>query len=143
MHVAVEQNGLPISVVISPANRHDSTQFCDVVNSISMLHGRNTRDIEEIYADKAYDAQYIREYLEKRKIKDCIPHRKNNTTVQDDEYDDAEKHRCNKIRYVVERFFAWLKNGFRRLIIRYERKSENYLGLLNIASFLMYCRVLR
>jgi len=49
----------------------------------------------------------------------------------------------NKTRYVVERFFAWLKCEFQRLIIRYKRKSENYLAFLNIASFLMCCKVLR
>jgi len=42
----------------------------------------------------------------------------------------------------VERFFAWLKNGFHRTRIRYERIAENYLAFVNIASFLMYCRVL-
>ncbi|KFM16422.1 hypothetical protein SCCGRSA3_00319, partial [Marine Group I thaumarchaeote SCGC RSA3] len=32
--------------------------------------------------------------------------------------------------------------GFRKMAIRYERISENYESLINIASFLMYCRVL-
>ncbi|MCH8916346.1 MAG: transposase [Thaumarchaeota archaeon] len=45
---------------------------------------------------------------------------------------------CNKTRYVVERFFAWLKYGFHRMGIRYERIADNYLGFLNIASIMMY-----
>jgi hypothetical protein len=49
----------------------------------------------------------------------------------------------NMTRYVVERFFAWLKCGFGRLAIRYERITEIYLALIDIASFLMYWRVLR
>ena len=35
LHVAVEKNGLPISIVISPANIHDSTRFINVIESIS------------------------------------------------------------------------------------------------------------
>ena len=69
----------------------------------------------------------------------CIPKRnfiKNNNK-------NHNHQNYNKTRYVVERFFAWLKNGFHRTKIRYERNAENYLGLINIASFLMYCRVLR
>jgi len=35
IHVAVEQNGFPISIVMSSANQHDSTKFVDVIESIS------------------------------------------------------------------------------------------------------------
>lgn len=95
--------------------------------------------IVSVYADKGYDSTSIRSYLKNRNINPCIPFRKNsNETTKNKSY-----KKYNKIRYVVERFFAWLKNGFRRTAIRYERVAENYLGLINIASFLMYCRVLR
>jgi len=69
----------------------------------------------------------------------CIPKRnfkaKSNKKTNQNNY--------NKTRFTVERFFAWLKCGFHRTRIRYERLAENYLGFINIASFLMYCRVLR
>ena len=32
IHVAVESNGLPISIRTSPANQHDSTKFIDVLD---------------------------------------------------------------------------------------------------------------
>ena len=51
------------------------------------------------------------------------------------------RRRRDAVRYVVERFFSWLKNGFRRLRIRYERKSGNCPAFANIASFVMYFRV--
>ena len=35
IHVAVEQNDLPISIVTSPANEHNFTKFIDVMESIS------------------------------------------------------------------------------------------------------------
>jgi len=90
--------------------------------------------IVSVYADKGYDSKTIREYLKSRNIVDCIPHRnfktRNNQTNNQDNY--------NKTRYVVERFFAWLKNGLHRTRIRYERIAENYLAFVNIASIMMY-----
>ena len=140
IHVAVEQTGLPISIVMSSANEHDSTKFMDVMESISeYLDDDCTKQIVSCFADKGYDSGTIRDYLKNRNIKDRIPYKKNSKfIVQNNSY-----NHYNKTRFVVERFFAWLKNGFHRTRIRYERNAENYLGLINIASFLMYCRVLR
>ena len=96
------------------------------------------KQITSVYADKGYDSKAIREYLKSRNILDCISHRnfktKNNKTTNQNDY--------SKTRYVVERFFAWLKCGFHRMAIRYERRAENYFGLVNIASIMMYWRVL-
>ena len=102
------------------------------------LDGNMIKQIVSVYADKGYDAKQIRKYLTDRKIKDCIPYRTNSRIIPQ----NNEQNNYNKTRYVVERFFAWLKCGFRKMVIRYERRAENYLGFLNIASFLMYCRVL-
>ena len=125
---------------MSPANVHDSTKFIDVMENISdFVDDDMMREIASVYADKGYDSGAIRDYLKNRNINPCIPFRKNNNEATK----NKSYKKYNKIRYVVERFFAWLKNGFRRTAIRYERVSENYLGLVNIASFLMYCRVLR
>ena len=52
------------------------------------------------------------------------------------------KYLYGKTRYVVERFFAWLKNGFHRTRIRYEKNAQNYLVFVIISSIMMYWRVL-
>lgn len=125
--------------MISSANEHDSTRLIDVMKNIDYsLDDDAIQQIKKVYADKGYDAKHIRKYLMSRNIRDCIPYRNYKTNTKE----TSKQNNYNKTRYVVERFFAWLKCGFRRLIIRYERIAENYLGLINIASFLMYCRVL-
>jgi len=140
IHVAVDCNSLPISIVISSANKHDSTKFVDVMESISdYLDDSTIQQIVAVYADKGYDSKSIREYLKSRNIIPRIPHRNFKTRTNK----SVDQSKYNKTRYVVERFFAWLKCGFHRTRIRYERLVENYLGFINIASFLMYCRVLR
>ena len=141
IHVAVEQNGLPVSVVMGPANQHDSARFVDVMDGISQyLDERSIRKIARCQADKGYDAEFIRKYLTKRKISDCIPYRKNSKTQQQN--DNTEQYLYGKTRYVVERFFAWLKNGFHRTRIRYEKNAQNYLAFVIISSIMMYWRVL-
>jgi len=126
-------------MIISPANQHDSTRLIDVMENISdYLNGDTIKQIESVYADKGYDSKTIREYLRNRKITDCIPNR--NFKTRTNKSGDQSKY--NKTRFAVERFFAWLKCGFHRTRIRYERIADNYLAFVNIASIMMYWRVL-
>lgn len=135
----MDGNGLPISIVISSANQHDSTKFIDVMESISeYLDEQMIDEIVSVYADKGYDAVTIREYLKNRNIISCIPKRNFKT----EKGNTSNQNNYNKTRFVVERFFAWLKNGFHRTRIRYERIAENYLAFVNIACIMMYWRVL-
>ncbi|MEM4252116.1 MAG: transposase [Candidatus Nitrosotenuis sp.] len=66
IHVAVE---LAISIVTGCANEHDSTKFIDVMKNTSEYLDENTiEQIVSIYADKGYDAAYIRLHLRNRGI---------------------------------------------------------------------------
>ena len=135
----MESNGLPISIRTSPANIHDSTKFIDVLENISdFLNDDLIQQIISAYADKGYDAAYIRNYLRCYGINSCIPYKKNSKTVSQNM---NQKH-YGKTRSVVERFFAWLKCGFHRTTIRYERNCDNYFGFVYLASIMMYWRVL-
>lgn len=40
-------------------------------------------------------------------------------------------------RWKVERLFASLQNYFRRVVIRYERHIENYLGFVQLACIII------
>ena len=44
-------------------------------------------------------------------------------------------------RWRVERLFAWLGN-FRRLVVRYERRAENYLGFVHLGCIVILLRCL-
>ena len=138
---AVENNGLPISIVISPANHHDSTKLIDVVENISdFVDDGMIEEIASVYADKGYDSGTIRNYLKNRNIVPCIPKRNYKTNNKQ----SPHQNNYNKTRFVVERFFAWLKNGFHRTRIRYEKSAENYLtfNIFYLACIMMYWRVL-
>ena len=96
------------------------------------------KQIVSVYADKGYDSKTIRNYLKNKNNIPCIPKRnfkKNNNKKY-------SYKNYNKTRFVVERFFAWLKNGFHRIRIRYKKRSNNDLGFIYLASIMMYWRVL-
>lgn len=135
----MEQNGLPISILLSPANEHDSTKFIDVMESISeYLDDNSIQQIVSCFADKGYDAKYIRNYLRNNGINCYIPYKSNSKLILKNNL----QNNYNKTRFVVERLFAWLKNGFHRTRIRYEKKCDNYLGFVYLACIRMYWRVL-
>ena len=106
-------------------------------NISDYLDDDSIKQIVSCFADKGYDSVTIRDYLKNRNIKDCIPFRKNSKLSENKSY-----KKYKSIRYVVERFFAWLKNGFHRTRIRYEKNCDNYLGFVYLASIAMYWRVL-
>ena len=85
----------------------------------------SAKQITSAYADRGYDSKSIRDYLKNGNINPCIPFGKNNNKATK----NKSYKKYNKIRYVVEGFLAWLKNGFRRTAIRYERAGRKLSGI--------------
>lgn len=53
---------------------------------------------------------------------------------------DAAGQKTNPARrWVVERTIAWLQRC-RALLIRYDKRAEDYLGLIQLACALLWCR---
>ena len=140
IHAVVDKKGFPIALMLSPANNNDGTKFIPVMKLIRHFMGNGfTKKIGTAHADGGYNTCEIREFLESLGIKIKIPHKasksyksggrkKKGKAKQDKKADDK--------RWVVERFFAWLKNRFRRIRTRYEIKSENYFAFFQLASAL-------
>ena len=141
-HAVVNSDSIPIVIVLGAGNEHDSRKFEQIVGSIRIKTGRGrpkTRP-KEILADAAYDTESIRRYLRRRGIRSSIPSNKRNqkkplrgrpTRFDEEEY---------KKRGAVERFFGWLKIGFRRILVRYERIDACFAGWIILASFLIIWR---
>lgn len=59
-----------------------------------------------------------------------------------EEKKDLRGHKTSKPRrWVVERTIAWL-NRWRGILVRYEKKSVNYLGTIQLACALLWYRKL-
>lgn len=91
---------------------------------------------ERLIGDKAYDSDPLDETLREEGIEMIAPHRKNR---KKEKSRDGRKLRRYKRRWKVERLFAWLQN-FRRLVVRYECKDENFLGMAQLGCILILLR---
>ncbi|KUJ42912.1 transposase [Streptomyces albus subsp. albus] len=133
-HLIVDRHGTPLAVTLTGGNRHDVTQLLpllDAVPPIRGLRGRPRRKPRRLYADRGYDFDKYRRLLWKRGIKPLIARR-----------GVAHGSGLGKVRWVVERAFAWL-HQFKRLRIRYERRADLRQGLLEPACSLICLRRLR
>jgi len=83
----------------------------------------------------AYDSDKLDGELRRYGIELIAPHRTNrkNTTQ------DLRRLRRYRRRWKIERLFAWLQN-FRRLVVRYERYAQNFLGMLHLGCCLILLR---
>jgi transposase len=91
-----------------------------------------------LIGDRAYDSDPLDASLQAEGIEMIAPHRKGRKKEQTQ---DGRKLRRYKRRWKVERLFAWLGN-FRRLVVRYERRVENYLGFVHLGCMVILLRYL-
>src|SRR4029077_14797387 len=114
------RHGIPLAVLVSAANVHDSKMIFATVDAIEPIctktRGRPRRRPYKLHADKGYDYRHLRLALRKRRI--ILPR----CGVE-------PKNRLGRYRWVVERTLSWL-NRFRRLKIRYEHRADIHLAFL-------------
>jgi putative transposase len=84
---------------------------------------------QNLCLDKGYDYPEIERESTKRRYMPHIRHR----GVEKELIEYATK------RWVVERTNSW-HNRFRKLLVRYEKKSENYLALVCLACCIIVYR---
>ena len=88
--------------------------------------------------DKEFDSDKFRDKIAARGIDPIIPYRH---WAVERRYGDGRKLRRYRNRWVIERLFAWLGN-FRRLVVRYERKSKMFQAFVHVAFMLIALRQL-
>jgi transposase len=137
-HVLVDGDGVPLSLVLTGANRHDVTQLAVVLDAIVVPRPEfdyRKGAVENLCADKGYFGEPA---LETIVLRGYIPH----VVSRGEEKKQLEKNPAKKARrWVVERVFAWL-NRFRKIFVRYEKYDFTYLGLLQLAcAFIAFRQV--
>ena len=127
----MDARGIPLAVLVSGANRHDSMLFepcVDAIPAIKGSQGRPRRRPYKLHADKGYDYRRCRDHLKKRGILSRIARRG---------VESSEK--LGKHRWVVERTHGWFA-GFGKLRIRFERRLDIHLALLKLAAAIICSR---
>ncbi|MGB8035459.1 MAG: IS5 family transposase [Nitrososphaeraceae archaeon] len=133
-HVLTDQRSIPVSVVITSANTHDKKAATETLDSVIVERPLKKQNL---CLDKGYDYPEIERESTKRRYVPHIRHR-------------GEEKELIKLRYyysakrwvVIERTNSW-HNRFRKLLVRYEKKSENYLALVCLACcIIVYRRII-
>ena len=133
-HLLTDAQGIPLSVILTKANRHDVTQLLPLVRAIPPIGGKRgapRRKPKLVQADRAYDSDPHRAALLALGIQSQIARRRT-----------PHGSGLGKTRWVVERTIAWL-HWFRRLRIRYERLPNIHEAFLKIGCSLICWRFLQ
>lgn len=134
IHLRCDGNGLPLTFLLTVGERHEAVVFEQLMEQGSVKRvgsGRPRLRPKRVVGNKGYSSRKIRSYLRRRGIRLSIPRK------------DNEKHRGKfdksiyRQRNQVERCFNRLKQ-FRRIATRYEKKAQNYLAMLTLASILLW-----
>jgi transposase len=125
IHALVDAEGLPISLKLTEGQAHDGKSAEDMLEQ--MQHG------QILLADRAYDSDAMRQRLAEQgawaNVKP-MPNRKNVPAFSAFLY---------RYRNLVERFFNKLKH-FRGVATRYDKRADNYLAGVKLASVRIWMR---
>lgn len=121
-------NGIPLAAKVTGANEHDVTQLLPLVTAIPPVSGKPgppRQRPKRRYGDRAYDSEDHRRILRWLGIRAILARR--NT-----EHGSG----LGVYRWVVERTLSWL-HQYRRLRIRFERRSDIHQAFLDIGCILI------
>ena len=125
IHALVYACGLPILLKITEGQAHDGRSADDMLSSL----GRG--DI--LLADRAYDSDALRLDLAERGARANVKLMPNRVNLP------PFDKRLYRKRNIVERFFNKLKH-FRAIATRYDKRDDNYLASIKLASARIWMR---
>ncbi len=125
IHALVDAYGLPIVLKLSEGQAHDGRSAADMLETLT--------EGTILLGDRAYDSNLLRESLAARgawaNVKP-MPHRLNPPAFSSFLY---------RYRNLVERFFNKLKH-FRAVATRYDKRDDNFLASVKLASLRIWLR---
>ena len=130
----MEADGGPLGATIAGANIHDTKLLAATLEAVVVERPQPTgASSQHLCLDKGYDNptghQTVAAYQ-------YIPHIRR---IGEEKLDLDGQMTSPARRWVVERTLAWLSKC-RGLLVRYEKKAVNFLGLLPLACALLWIR---
>ena len=132
--ILTDARGLPLGIAVAGANRNDFKLARETLENIEVERPTPTRHHPQgLCLDKDYDRSEIRALLEEFKFTAHICVRGKAAQAC------KRRARAKARRWVVERTHSWM-NRFRGLLIRWNKRAENYLAMLHLALGLITWR---
>jgi transposase len=121
----VDRHGLPLAITTHAANHHEVT-LVQLTFDFYMIEAKPNN----LIGDRAYDSDKLDAQLRTEGVEMISPHRSNRIKKKTQ---DGRHLRRYERRWIVERFFAWMQ-WQRRVLVRWEYYSTNFLGFVHLAA---------
>lgn len=121
----MDGHGVPLSLIVTGANRHDVSQLSAVLDAIVIPLAKGKHFL---YADKGYSGVPAHQQIMSRGYVPRVAPKKRKRGR-------PPKNR----RWVVEGTHSWF-NRFRKLLVRYEKLAESYEALVCLAAAIICWR---
>ena len=129
----MDERGVPLSIVVTGANRHDVSQLENVLKGKVICKPADNEVVENLYADAGYTGESANNTMEAEAY---IPH------VRPRGEEIAEKDRNPEFkprRWIVEVSLSWF-NRFRKLHVRHEKLLSTHMALTHLAAAIIALR---
>jgi len=123
LHAVTDAKGRPIRFFMSAGQVSDYTGAAALLGSLPKA--------EWLLADRGYDSDWLREVIEDKGIKACIPGRASRKKTVN--YDKRKYKRRNRIEIMFGRLKDW-----RRVATRYDRYPETFFSAIALAATVLF-----
>ncbi len=127
--------GVPLGLAVAGANVPDMKMLADTIESIPVDRPAGEEVTQHMLLDKGYDYITVYDLVDDENYVGHIAQRSNSPMPDRKRTPGRRKSR----RWVVERTHGWM-NRFRRIMIRWEKKTKNYIGLLHFVCGILAFR---
>lgn len=122
-----------MGVVVAGANVHDAKLLAATIEAIVVERPDPDAYPQHLCLDKGYDNPSGHDAAAQAGY---IAHIRR---IGEEKLDEAGEKRHPARRWVIERTLAWLSKC-RAILVRYDKKPANYLGLIQLACALLWYR---
>jgi transposase len=126
-----EAHGVPLAIEVAAANQHDMKLVTATLAHV-MCTQPDGRRKSKLCLDLGYDYEEVRQIVHIAGFEPVIVGRR-------EEQNNKKQHGARARSWVVERTHSWL-NRFRRLLVRWEKREDTYLAMLQLACGIIVWR---
>ena len=120
--------------MVSGGNTHDTKLLNDTIEAVAVERPKPTEEApQRLCLDKGFDNPTGHQTVAKH---NCTPHIRR---IGEEKLDENKEKRHPARRWVAERTLAWLSKC-RAILVRYDKKAQNYLALIKLACALIWYR---
>lgn len=131
--VIVDGDGGPLGVVVAGANVHDTKLLERTIDAMIVERPDPDTHEQHLALDKGYDNPTGHTTVETKRYTGHV------RRIGEEKLDARGKKKHPARRWVVERLLAWLSRC-RAILVRFAKKSSNYLAVIQLACILLWFR---